>query len=88
MSTSVILYCSIFYVKDGLIEDNPGDGHTEAPPGGCSNRALLPCSNTETFDDKSSTNLAVDTVSAASETGNKLPIKAVNTVSATCETGN
>lgn len=68
------------------MEDNPGDGPNEASPAGCSNRVLLPCSNTETSDDAPSTNQAIDTISAASETGTQLPIKAVDTTSATSRT--
>ncbi|TKY52159.1 histone-lysine N-methyltransferase [Spatholobus suberectus] len=73
--------------QHGLIEANPGDGPTEVTPAGCSNSALLPCSNTQTSDDTSSTDQAIDTVSAASGTGNQHPIKGVDTVSATSEIG-
>ncbi|GAU21412.1 hypothetical protein TSUD_32430 [Trifolium subterraneum] len=62
--------------QDGLIEDNPGNA------AGCSTRTLLPCSNTETSDDASLANQALDTISAASETGNELPI-AVDNATAT-----
>ncbi|XP_027366982.1 uncharacterized protein LOC113873175 [Abrus precatorius] len=70
--------------QDGLIEEaKPGDGPNEASPAGCSNSILLPCSNMQTSDDSPLTNQAVDTASAASGTGNQLPIKSVDTVSAT-----
>ncbi|XP_045808475.1 uncharacterized protein LOC123902730 [Trifolium pratense] len=63
--------------QDGLIEDNPGNA------AGCSKRTLLlPCTNTETSDDAPLANQALDTISAASETGNQLPV-AVDSATAT-----
>ncbi|RDY08420.1 hypothetical protein CR513_07344, partial [Mucuna pruriens] len=72
----------------GLIEANPGDGPNEVTPAGCSSSALLAYSNTQTSNDTPLTNQGIDTVSAASGTGNELPIKGVDTaVSATSENG-
>ncbi|MCH94445.1 hypothetical protein A2U01_0015405, partial [Trifolium medium] len=74
-----VLFCALVLlcVKDGLIEDNPGNA------AGCSKRTLLlPCTNTETSDDAPLANQALDTISAASETGNQLPM-AVDNATAT-----
>ncbi|KAI5398409.1 uncharacterized protein LOC127093418 isoform X2 [Lathyrus oleraceus] len=69
--------------QDCLIENNPENSTNEASAAGCSNRnLLLPCSNPEASDDAPITNQAVDTISAASETGNYLPI-AVDTTTGT-----
>ncbi|XP_028220115.1 uncharacterized protein LOC114401731 isoform X2 [Glycine soja] len=72
--------------QDGLIEANP-DGPNEVTPAGCSNSALLACSNTQTSDDTLLTNQAADTVSSSSGTGIQLPINGVDTVSAKTEIG-
>lgn len=74
-------------MKDGLEEANPVDGPNEVTPAGCSNNALQPCFNTQTSDDTPLTNQAIDAVSAASATGNQLPINGVDTVSTTSEIG-
>lgn len=83
-----VLFCALVLlcVKDCLIEDNPGNGPNEASPAGCSNRALVPCSNTEASNDAPLTNQAVDAISATSETGNQLTIVAVDTATATSKT--
>ncbi|XP_058743691.1 uncharacterized protein LOC131616387 isoform X1 [Vicia villosa] len=61
--------------QDSLIEDNPENGPNEALTAGCSNGTLLlPCSNTEASDDAPIANQVVGTISAASETGNYLPL--------------
>lgn len=73
-------------MKDDLSEDKPGDGPNEASAAGCSNVALVPCSNTQTSYDAPLTNQVADTISASSETDNQLAIKAVDTVS-TSEAG-
>ncbi|XP_057428028.1 uncharacterized protein LOC130721280 [Lotus japonicus] len=70
---------------DGLTEDNPGDGPNETPSAGCSNKTLLPCSDTQTSDGTPLINQTNNTVSASSETANELPIKAMDIVSATTE---
>lgn len=83
--TTHVLFCALVLVcvKDCLIEDNPENGTNEASAAGCSNRnLLLPCSNPEASDDAPITSQAVDTISAASETGNYLPI-AVDTTTGT-----
>ena len=71
-------------MKDCLIEGNPGNGPNEESPSGCSNRTLLlPCSsNMDVSDDVPLPIQAVGTISAASETGNQLPMT-VDTASAT-----
>lgn len=76
MSTHVLFYALVLVcVKDSLIEDNPENGPNEASTAGCSNGTLLlPCSNTEASDDAPITNQVVGTISAASETGNYLPL--------------
>ncbi|XP_019427456.1 PREDICTED: uncharacterized protein LOC109335744 [Lupinus angustifolius] len=68
------------------MEDNPADGHSEAPPTGSSNGTLIPCSNLETFVDSSLSNQAIETVSATSETCIQLPIKPLDTLSPASET--
>ncbi|KAF1879300.1 hypothetical protein Lal_00047974 [Lupinus albus] len=73
-------------MKVDMMQDNPGDGHSEAPPTGSSNGTLIPCSNLETFVDSSLGNQVIDTVSATSETCIQLPIKPVDTLSSASET--
>ncbi|CAK8572377.1 unnamed protein product [Lathyrus sativus] len=61
--------------QDCLTEDNPENDPNEASAAGCSNRnLLLPCSNPEASDDAPINNQAIDTISAASETGSYLHI--------------
>ncbi|MED6151277.1 hypothetical protein PIB30_080988 [Stylosanthes scabra] len=63
------------------------DGQSEASPSGCSNRTpLQACSNTENSNGALTTNQAIDTVSASSQTNNQPSIKDVESASATSET--
>ncbi|MED6167233.1 hypothetical protein PIB30_000480 [Stylosanthes scabra] len=82
---SVFCDLALFSVKDK--EKNREGGHSEASPSGCSNRTpLQACSNTENSNGALTTNQAIDTVSASSQTNNQPSIKDVESASATSET--
>lgn len=71
--------------QDALEGADAGDGPNEVTPTGCSNNALLPCSNTQPSDDAPLTNQVIDASSASNATDNQLLINGVDTVSGTSD---